>query len=233
MNILSTALNCSKWSSSKVVRNLNEIFEISLRSIYVNTFATAVASLLAIPFALVVDFWKSSLKNFVVLIFQSLTGVPPVLVGLFLFLLFSRSGPLGDLDVLFTLTAMILAQVLIAFPVVFTICYNHFARTDEKLKLVIKTLGANDFQTMVTIVKESLPGVISAVLTAFGRVAGEVGAVMIVGGNIAGKTRVLTTAIVLYTNLGKFEEAIFAGFCLLSIAVGVNLIATYISHRWR
>ncbi|WP_407635683.1 ABC transporter permease [Pseudothermotoga thermarum] len=212
---------------------LNEIVEISLRSIYVNTFATALASFIAIPFALVVDFWKSKFKNVVVLIFQSLMGIPPVLVGLLVFLLFSRSGPFGGLDILFSSTAMIIAQVLIAFPIVFSVCYSHFSRTDEKLKLIVKTLGASNLQAAATIVRESLPGVISAVLTAFGRVAGEVGAVMIVGGNIAGRTRVLTTAIVLYTNLGKFKEAIFAGLCLLAIAIGVNLIATFISFRWR
>lgn len=216
---------------------MSEIVEISLRSIYVNSIAIFISTLIAMPLALVVDFFSFKFKKVIVIFFQTLTGIPPVLVGLLVYLLLSRNGPLGDWGLLFTSTAMIFAQVLIAIPIVFSICYSHFSRVDEKLRIVIKTLGASDLQQMIGIFKESSVGVISAVLTAFGRIVGEVGAVMIVGGNIAGKTRVLTTSIVLYTNMGRFEEAIVAGIVLLIIAFSINILTTIFSDmlenkRW-
>ncbi|WP_448530890.1 ABC transporter permease [Pseudothermotoga sp.] len=210
---------------------MSELVEISLRSIYVNCVATFIASLIGVPLALFLDVSRSRFKGAVLLIFQTLVGIPPVLVGLILWLLLSRSGPLGGLNLLFTTTAMIVAQVLIALPIIITMSHSHFARVDDRIKFLVLTLGANRLQLMGTILGESLSGVLSAILTAFGRVAGEVGAVMIVGGNILGRTRVLTTSIVLYTNTGQFEKAILAGVILLFIAFTVNFTANLLSKR--
>lgn len=210
---------------------MSELVEVSLRSIYVNCFATFVAALIGVPLALVLDVSKFRFKNILILVFQTLVGIPPVLVGLLLWFLLSRSGPLGGLNLLFTTTAMIIAQIVIALPIIVTISHSHFARVDERIRLLLLTLGANKFQFMAAMLKESLSGVFSAILTAFGRVAGEVGAVMIVGGNILGRTRVLTTSIVLYTNTGQFEKAIFAGVILLSIAFSVNFVANLLSRK--
>lgn len=209
---------------------MSEIVEISLRSIYVNCAAIFVSAIIAVPLALIVDFFSFKFKKVIVVLFQTFTGIPPVLVGLLVYLLLSRNGPLGDFELLFTSAAMIFAQILIAIPIVFSVCYSYFSKTDEKLRLVIKTLGASDKQQMITILGESFLGVTNAILTAFGRIVGEVGAVMIVGGNIAGKTRILTTSIVLYTSMGKFKEAIVAGMVLLMIAFGINLLITTISN---
>lgn len=210
---------------------MSELVEVSLRSVYVNCFATFIAALIGVPVALILDVSKFRFKNILILVFQTLVGIPPVLVGLLLWLLLSRSGPLGGLNLLFTTTAMILAQIVIALPIIVTISHSHFARVDEKIRLLLLTLGANKFQFMAAVLRESLSGVFSAILTAFGRVAGEVGAVMIVGGNILGRTRVLTTSIVLYTNTGQFEKAIFAGLILLSIAFTVNFMANLLSRK--
>ncbi|MBC7122564.1 MAG: ABC transporter permease [Pseudothermotoga sp.] len=210
---------------------MSELVEVSLRSVYVNCFATFIAALIGVPVALILDVSKFRFKNILILVFQTLVGIPPVLVGLLLWLLLSRSGPLGGLNLLFTTTAMILAQIVIALPIIVTISHSHFARVDEKIRLLLLTLGANKFQFMAAVLRESLSGVFSAILTAFGRVAGEVGAVMIVGGNILGRTRVLTTSIVLYTNTGQFEKAIFAGLILLSIAFTVNFMANLLSKK--
>ncbi|WP_041075766.1 ABC transporter permease [Thermotoga caldifontis] len=210
---------------------MSELVEVSLRSVYVNCFATFIAALIGVPVALILDVSKFRFKNILILVFQTLVGIPPVLVGLLLWLLLSRSGPLGGLNLLFTTTAMILAQIVIALPIIVTISHSHFARVDEKIRLLLLTLGANKFQFMAAVLRESLSGVFSAILTAFGRVAGEVGAVMIVGGNILGRTRVLTTSIVLYTNTGQFEKAIFAGLILLSIAFTVNFTANLLSKK--
>ncbi|KAF2957795.1 ABC transporter permease [Thermotoga sp. Ku-13t] len=210
---------------------MSELVEVSLRSIYVNCFATFIAALIGVPLALVLDVSKSRFKNILILVFQTLVGIPPVLVGLLLWLLLSRSGPLGGLNLLFTTTAMIIAQIVIALPIIITISHSHLARVDERIRLLLLTLGANKFQFMAAMLRESLSGVFSAILIAFGRVAGEVGAVMIVGGNILGRTRVLTTSIVLYTNTGQFEKAIFAGLILLSIAFTVNFMANLLSRK--
>ncbi|HBT25766.1 MAG TPA: ABC transporter permease [Pseudothermotoga sp.] len=212
---------------------MNEIAEISLRSIYVNSSAILISTVIAVPLALVVDFFSFKFKKTVVLTFQTLTGVPPVLIGLLVYLLLSRNGPMGNLDLLFTSAAMIFAQVLIAIPIIFSVCYSHFSKVDEKLRIIMKTLGANKFQQMMGILEESFAGVINAILTAFGRVVGEVGAVMIVGGNISGKTRMLTTSIVLYTNMGRFESAIISGIVLLCIAFTINWVVIFISNIWR
>ncbi|ABV33404.1 MULTISPECIES: ABC transporter permease [Pseudothermotoga] len=212
---------------------MNEIAEISLRSIYVNSSAILISTVIAVPLALVVDFFSFKFKKTVVLTFQTLTGVPPVLIGLLVYLLLSRNGPMGNLDLLFTSAAMIFAQVLIAIPIIFSVCYSHFSKVDEKLRIIMKTLGANKFQQMMGILEESFAGVINAILTAFGRVVGEVGAVMIVGGNISGKTRILTTSIVLYTNMGRFESAIISGIVLLCIAFTINWVVIFISNIWR
>lgn len=208
---------------------MSEIFEISIRSIYVNCTAILISTFVAVPLALIVDFFGFRSKRFVILLFQTLTGIPPVLVGLLVYLLFSRKGPLGNLGLLFTSTAMILAQILIAIPIIFSICYSHFSKIDEKLRVIMKTLGATGFQQMMGVFRESSVGVVNAILTAFGRIVGEVGAVMIVGGNIAGRTRILTTSIVLYTNMGRFEDAIMAGAVLLMIAFSVNVLITVFS----
>ncbi|MGJ8453858.1 ABC transporter permease [Pseudothermotoga sp. U03pept] len=212
---------------------MSEIFEISVRSIYVSTMATFTAVLVAVPLALLVDFFSFRLKKLIILVFQTLTGIPPVLVGLLVYLLLSRSGPLGELELLFTRGAMIFTQFLIAVPIVFSVSYSHLSAVDERIRLIMKTLGASSVQTMMGILRESSFGVMSSILTAFGRVIGEVGAVMIVGGNIAGRTRVLTTSIVLYTSMGRFEEAIFCGVILLIIAFTVNLVTTTISTLLR
>ncbi|HBJ82072.1 ABC transporter permease [Pseudothermotoga sp.] len=212
---------------------MNEIAEISLRSIYVNSSAILISTVIAVPLALVVDFFSFKFKKTVVLTFQTLTGVPPVLIGLLVYLLLSRNGPMGNLYLLFTSAAMIFAQVLIAIPIIFSVCYSHFSKVDEKLRIIMKTLGANKFQQMMGILEESFAGVINAILTAFGRVVGEVGAVMIVGGNISGKTRILTTSIVLYTNMGRFESAIISGIVLLCIAFTINWVVIFISNIWR
>lgn len=216
---------------------MSEIVEISLRSVYVNSTAVLISTLIAVPLALVVDFSHFKFKNIVVVFFQTLTGIPPVLIGLLVYLLLSRNGPLGNMELLFTSDAMIFAQILIAIPIIFSVCYSHVSKVDERLRIVMKTLGASNIQVMIGVLRESSIGVTSAILTAFGRVVGEVGAVMIVGGNIAGKTRVLTTSIVLYTNMGKFERAIMCGIILLIIAFSINILLTVFSvlvenRRW-
>ncbi|MFN2202548.1 MAG: ABC transporter permease [Caldilineaceae bacterium] len=154
---------------------------------------------------------------------------PPVVIGLFVYLLLSRSGPLGSrhwpfVPDLFTPGAMVMAQIIIAFPLVAGFTMAAVASVDPALRRQVRALGASRWQITWAVLEEARIGVIAAVVAGFGGIISEVGAVMIVGGNIAGRTRVLTTAIVLETSKGNFDLAIALGIILLSIAFLTNFV---------
>lgn len=158
-------------------------------------------------------------------------GLPPVVAGLFVYLLLSRSGPLGALGWLFTPRAMILAQTIIALPLVIGITMSAIQGLPADLRRQLRSLGATDIQAARAMLWEARGGVIVALVTGFGGIISEVGAVMLVGGNIEGKTRVLTTAIVLETRQGQFEAAIALGLTLLAITFTLNLIVLQAQKR--
>jgi len=149
-------------------------------------------------------------------------GLPPVVVGLFVYLLLSRSGPFGFMALLYTPIAMIIAQTILAFPIVTSLSHSAIISVDPIIKQASMTLGATPFQVALTIIREARYGIMSAIIAAFGRVMAEVGAILIVGGNIAGFTRVMTTTIALETDKGNFELALALGIILLSISLGIN-----------
>lgn len=149
-------------------------------------------------------------------------GLPPVLVGLFVYLLLSRQGPLGPLDWLFTPSAMIFAQTIIALPLIIGLTLTSLRSIDPTVKLQVLSLGATPVQLGWTLLHEARLGVLAAIIAAFGGIISEVGAVMLVGGNIEGKTRVLTTAIVLETRKGNFAMALALGIILLALAFVAN-----------
>ena len=154
-------------------------------------------------------------------------GLPPVVVGLFVYLLLSNQGPLGGLDWLFTPRAMIVAQTIIALPLMVGLTLTALRSLDPALKLQLRSLGATPRQLAVALLLEARLGVLAAVIAAFGGIISEVGAVMLVGGNIEGQTRVLTTAIVLETRRGNFALALALGMILLALAFAAN----YLFHR--
>ena len=158
-------------------------------------------------------------------------GFPPVVVGLFVYLLLSRSGPLGFLDWLFTPRAMIVAQTIIAFPLVAGFTMAAVMGVDPQLRQQVRALGATQWQTTLAILMEARVGVIVSVIAGFGSIISEVGAVMMVGGNIENRTRVLTTAIVLETRKGNFDLAIAIGVVLLSISFLTNVAMLYLQGR--
>jgi tungstate transport system permease protein len=154
-------------------------------------------------------------------------GVPPVVAGLFVYLMLSNRGPLGDMDWLFTPPAMILAQTIISLPLVIGLTLTAVKSVDPQIKLQVRALGATGAQLAWTIISEARLGVFAAIVTAFGSIISEVGAVMLVGGNIEGETRVLTTAIVLETRKGNFGLALALGILLLGLA----FLANYALYR--
>lgn len=154
-------------------------------------------------------------------------GLPPVVVGLFVYLLLSNQGPLGPLDWLFTPRAMVVAQTIIALPLIVGLTLTALRSLDPTLKLQVRSLGATPAQLAWTLIREARLGVLAAIIAAFGGIISEVGAVMLVGGNIEGQTRVLTTAIVLETRRGNFALALALGIILLALAFAAN----YLFHR--
>jgi tungstate transport system permease protein len=149
-------------------------------------------------------------------------GLPPVVVGLIVYLVLSRRGPLGFMGLLYSPTAMIVAQTILALPIVTALCHSAIRNVDPLIRLAARTLGATPRQETLAVIHEARYGILSAIIAAFGRVMAEVGSILIVGGNIAGYTRVMTTTIALETDKGNFELALALGVILLAISFTIN-----------
>ena len=163
-------------------------------------------------------------KKVVVRTVYTMMSMPPVIIGLIVFLIVSRNGPLGNLDIVFTPTAMIVAQICLVTPIIIGILYNAAKEKGEGIQNLSFTLGANQLQTLILLVKELRINIFSAIVTGYGRAISEVGAVMIVGGNIKGHTRVMTTTIAMLKSMGDYETALAIGIVLLLISFIINSI---------
>jgi tungstate transport system permease protein len=199
---------------------LMEIVSLSLR---VTGTALLISSLIGIPIGAALGLSRIRARGLVTALLYTGMGLPPVVVGLFVYILLSRSGPLGLLGWLFTPSAMVVAQVIIAFPLVTGLTMTAVQSVDPALRVQARSLGATQIQETWTVLKEARIGVVAALVAAFGSIISEVGAVMLVGGDIEGKTRVLTTAIVLDTRTGDFDLALALGVVLLTLAFLANL----------
>ncbi len=199
-----------------------ELLGIILLSIKVSGTALVLSTIIGLPLSAFLAFKKFPMKGLVVNVLNTFMGLPPVVVGLFAYLLLSRSGPLGFMSLLYTPSAMIIAQTILAFPIVSSISHSAIVSVDPVVKQAATTLGATPFQVSWTVIKEARYGIMSGVIAGFGRVMAEVGAILIVGGNIAGFTRVMTTTIALETDKGNFELALALGLILLAISLLIN-----------
>jgi len=207
-----------------LILNLNkELLGIIFLSIKVSGTALVAAAVIGLPLSALLGFRKFPLKGLIISLLNTFMGLPPVVVGLFVYLLLSRSGPLGFMGLLYTPSAMVIAQTILAFPIVASLCYSAIVSVDPIIRQASMTLGATPFQISVTIINEARYGIMSGIIAAFGRVMAEVGAILIVGGNIAGYTRVMTTTIALETDKGNFELALALGIILLAISLSINL----------
>ena len=205
------------------------LFEIVLLSLQVSGLALVFSTLIGIPLGAALGLGRFFGRRGLVALMYTGMGFPPVVVGLFVYLLLSRSGPLGQLNSslvpdLFTPGAMVIAQCIIAFPLVAGFTMAAVMGVDAGLRQQVRSLGATDWQTTLTVLMEARVGVIVAVIAGFGGIISEVGAVMLVGGNIEGRTRVLTTAIVLETRQGNFDLALALGVILLTITFVINVV---------
>lgn len=182
----------------------------------------AISAALGIPLGVLLARARFAGRGIVVALVYTGMGFPPVVVGLAVYLLLSRSGPLGALGWLFTPTAMVLAQIVISFPVIAGLTMAAVEAVDPELSFQVRSLGATEAQEGRALLREVQPGVLAALLAGFGAIISEVGAAMLVGGNIDGQTRVLSTAIVLETRRGHFGLALALGGALLTLAFVVN-----------
>jgi tungstate transport system permease protein len=209
----------------------DSFFAIVLLSLYVSGTALAIAAVIGVPLGAALALRPVPGQRLIELVIYTGMGLPPVVVGLVVYLLLSHSGPLGLLNWLFTPSAMITAQVIIALPLVIGLTMSAVQAVDPALRLQVRSLGATLSQVMWTVLWEAKAGVTAAIVAAFGGIISEVGAVMLVGGNIEGSTRVLTTAIVLETRKGNFELALALGVVLLGLAFVSNFVLLRLPGR--
>ncbi|GLW08737.1 ABC transporter permease [Microtetraspora sp. NBRC 13810] len=204
------------------------IIALTLR---VSLTATAIALLMGLPLGALVALGRLPGRRILLAAANTGMGMPPVVVGLFVTVLLWRSGPLGGLGLLYTPTAMIIAQAAIATPIVVALVAAALQQVDPDFRVQMQALGATPIRALAALLGEARLPLLAAAMAAFGAVVSEVGAAQMVGGNLAGQTRVLTTAAVLATSRGEFSLAIAFGMILLLIAFGVNLTLTLIQQR--
>ena len=222
------------WQALLLIVALDaDLFEIIFLSLRVTLTAVVIACFIAIPFGAWLAVNRFRFRRHTIALLNALMGLPPVVVGLIVYLLLSRSGPFGVLDLLFTPTAMIIAQVIIITPLIASITHQAIRDLWAHYHDLLISLNTTKRQRMITLIYDARRSLLTAALAGFGRAIGEVGAIMIVGGNIDHVTRVLTTAIALETSKGDFAFALALGFVLIALAVIVNLAIHSISKTER
>ncbi len=207
-----------------------DLFAIVALSLKVSLTATMIASLLAIPAGAVVGIWNFPGRRAIVVTATSLMALPPVVAGLMVYLLLSRSGPLGALGLLFTPSAMIIVQTILIFPIVLALTREAILPLEREYRFLIRAVDAGPALRITTLVWDARFAIATAVLAGFGRAIAEVGAVIIVGGNINGVTRIMTTTIALETSKGNLELALALGIILILIALFINALTHVIVH---
>lgn len=207
------------------------VWNVVIRSLRISGLALGLAIIIALPIGLGVGFSRFRARGSVVALINTGLALPPVVVGLAVFLLFSRSGPLGGLDLLYTPLAMVLAQAVIAGPYVAAVSLAAADTVPPDVRLQARALGASTVQAVLLQLREIRGSLVAAVAAGFGAIISEVGAVMIVGGNILGETRVMTTAIVTETRRGNFDVAIAMGIVLMAVALYVNVLLLLLGRR--
>lgn len=234
MNDIYEGLGAAFW---RVVTLDPALIEITFLSFRVTLSATLIASAIALPLGAWLAVNRFRFRRGVIAFLNAMMGLPPVVVGLIVYVLFSRSGPLGVLGLLYTPTVMVIAQVIIITPIIASIVHQAIRELWADYHDLLISLNATRWQRIQTLLWDGRRSLVTAGLAGFGRAIGEVGAIMIVGGNIDHATRVLTTAIALETGKGQFDMALALGFVLIALAIIVNLAihilsGTERSSRW-
>lgn len=232
------------YSSQKPTKAMLELLDqettqIIWRTMRMTIMSTAISAILGVAFGLFLESInpKHAIPRFfkwlVVAINRTLMGTPPVVVGLMVFLLFMRNGPFGALRLLFTFEIMVIAQVLLITPIISGIVYTAANRHGGHIRAFARTMGANKWQTQMLIIRELSNELFFAIITGFGRAMSEVGAIVLVGGNIRHQTRVMTTTIAMDTQRGFRDQAIQLGIILMLIAFTIQIVTDFLRRRER
>jgi len=209
------------------------VLQITWLSLQISGGATLISLLVGIPAGVGLALAKFPGRGLLIALVNTGMGLPPVVVGLFVSIFLWRSGPLGPLGLLYTPTAIVIAQFVIAAPIVVGLTVAAMQQLNPKLRLQLLALGASRWQLLWLLMREARLPLLAAVMAGFGGVISEVGASMMVGGNLLGQTRVLTTATVLETGKGNFDVAIALSLILLALVFGVNYLLTWVQQRGR
>jgi tungstate transport system permease protein len=230
MNEFSTAVG---KALSMIVSLDADLVEIVLLSLQISLSAVAIAAIVALPLGALIALHDFPGRRGVVILLNALMGLPPVVVGLLVYLLLSRAGPLGPMGLLFTPTAMVIAQSIIVLPIIAALARQTIADLHEEYDEYLRSLGCTPLQSVSTLLWDGRFRLLTALMAGFGRAIAEVGAVIIVGGNIQHSTRVMTTTIALETSKGNLALALGLGLILVTLALGVNATALLVSDAAR
>ncbi len=212
-----------------------DVWGIVATSLQVSGTAVVLAVAAGVPLGYILGTRRSMGRRAVLTLANAGMGLPPVLVGLIVAMTLSRRGPLGGLDLLFTRPAMVIAQFVISLPLVVAFTAAAISAVPRELRLQARSLGASPIQEAMLALREARAGLVAAVAAGFGAIISEVGAVMMVGGNLAGETRVMTTAMVQYSRMGRYGAALALGVVLMSLVILVNVVLTSMqtsAERW-
>ena len=208
-----------------------EVLEIAGRSLLISVTSSLLASLVCIPVSGLIHFHQFRGKRILINLIQTFFSIPTVVIGLFVFVIFSRAGPLGGANLLFTPTVMVIGQMILITPILLGLTISALSGVDKTIVDTAHSLGASGFQTSLVILREARYAVLAAIIMGFGRAISEVGIALMVGGNIRGFTRVITTAISLETSKGDLELSIALGIILIFIALVINIVLNRIQQR--
>ncbi len=208
-----------------------EVMEITGRTLAIALSSCMISTMFCLPVGSLIHFRRFPGKRILINLIQTFYSLPTVTVGLLVFILFSRIGPLGFFNLMFTPTIMVIGQVILVSPIVLGFIIAAFSGVDKAIPDTARSLGANGFQTTVIVLKEARFAVLAAIIVGFGRAISEVGLALMVGGNIKGFTRVITTAISLETSKGDIELSIALGIILIFIALIINIVLNRIQQR--
>jgi tungstate transport system permease protein len=208
-----------------------EVMAIAGLSLRIALTSVIIGSIIAIPLASLIYFHNFPGKRLLISLIQTFYSIPTVTVGLFVFVLFSHAGPLGGLDLIFTPTVMVIGQIILVMPILLGMTISALSGLDKNMIDTARSMGANGWQLMLAIIREARFAVMATVILGFGRAISEVGLALMVGGNIRGFTRVLTTAISLETSKGDWGLAMALGIILIFIALIINLVLNRIQQR--
>lgn len=228
MDYILEGLSAAFWMIASLNREMISIAWVSLK---IASLSTIIATLSGIPLGFIIALKDFRGKRYLITILNTLMALPTVVIGLFVYSFISRRGPLGSLGILYTPWAMVIGQIILALPIITALSLSATQGIDKRVAKTALTLGANEFQTALFILREGKFAIFSAIIAGFGRVFAEVGVSMMLGGNIRGLTRNITTAIAFETGKGEFALGLALGIILLTVAFAINILFHYFQRK--